>query len=77
MREDQEDACTMSELRFVVDDKILDKHFEGKWKVNKGRAKLKKPLNWEWLEEHFDRQYLKLVEQLGQKKVDDPRQPGW
>ena len=45
--------------------------------MNKGRAKLKKPLNWEWLEDHFDRQYLKLVEQLGQKKVDDPRKRGW
>ena len=74
---DQEEANTMSELRFVVDDKKLNGHFEGKWKVNNGRAKLKKPLNPEWLEDHFDRQYLKLVEQLGQKKVDDPNKPGW
>ena len=34
-------------------------------------------MNREWLEGHFDTQYLKLVEKLGWKKADDPRKSGW
>ena len=77
---DEQEANSLSELQCVIDDLDTFKdqglaeapHFEGKWKEANGRAHFKKPLSVEWLECHFDKQHLKIVERLGWKKVDDP-----
>ena len=77
---DEQEANTLSELQYVIDDLDTFKdqgmaaapYYEGKWKHANGWSHFKKPLSVEWLECHFDKQYLKIVERLGWKKVDDP-----
>ena len=75
IEDDKSEADTMSELRYVVDDKRYLPYWQGKWKRANQRGRNRanqraviKALDRGWLEYHFTKKFLKDVQQHGKKK---------